>query len=196
MRFLVLDKTTKAVINPNYIAAPDIQQWINDVLSNLDASLELVCEYEPYSYPPVEERLITVTTVEAYENTAHPTYPQVNQWLKTYVVTDKPVEDKKLAVDIVENQNNESTIPYEKRLKYTILALDATLDYLGLTNADAINLTSLNNKKKKRLKVFKRVANKINQNDNERDAKYTLIDDAINPDLDANWQSNDFTEEI
>jgi hypothetical protein len=196
MRFLVLNRTTKEITNPNFLPGPDLQEWIESVVSGLNPTLELVCEYEPYGYPPVEERLITVTTVEAYENTAHPEHPEVKQWLKTYVTSDKPVADKKLAVDVVENENNESTIPYEKRLKYTILALDATLDYLGLTNAAAIDLTSLNNKKKKRLKIFKRVANKINQNDTERDVKHALIDAATNPNLDTNWQTNDFTENL
>jgi hypothetical protein len=195
VRFLLLDKTTKEVLNPNIQPAPDINQWITD-MESLDPSLELVCEYEPYTIPLVDTRLVNITTNQAYVNTNHPIYASLKQWLVTYATSDKTIEDKKVAVDDLEYENNETILPTRQRLKITMLALDSLLDHLGLTNNTTINATALNVKKKKQLRIFKRAANKIRNNDITRDAKWALIDALTNPDLDADWEINDFTENV
>ena len=198
-RFLILDRATKAIENPNIIPAPNIEQWIADMtdpLMGIPETQELVCVHEPYTTPVVETRLISVITNEVYENTNHPIYPTLKQWLITYATEEKSIEEKKLAVDEIEYENNETVLPTRQRVKYTILALDSLLDHLGLTNNTTINAIALNVKKKKQLRIFKRLANKIRNNDAERDAKHVLIDALTNPNLDANWEMDDFTEDV
>lgn len=200
-RFLVLNKETKAIVNPNLSYPPDrVEEWLSDLLDpqigGLDPSLEIVCVYEPYSIPPVDTRLVNIITTEVYSSINHPVYPSVKQWLITYTTQDKPVLDKKEAVDIQENQANETTIPYEKRLKSTTLAVWTLMKYLNLQTNTQINATALSNKDKKRLRLFRVIALKIDNNDNERDNKYALIDANSNPDIDANWDLNNYIENV
>jgi len=175
-----------------------IDQWITDMLADLPSTQELVAFYEPEARPNVEERYITIIPEDAYFNEAHPVYENLKQWRRMYSKSNIPLDEKLRTIEIVESEVNETVIPTWKQLKTTILALDSFLDLYGLTNAAAIDATTLNAKKKKQLKVFKRAANKIRQNDTERDNKKAALitNEMANPDLKDGWAINDFTEEV
>jgi hypothetical protein len=191
-QFLLLEKSTKHVLNYNVQPAPDINQWINDVLAGIDPSLELVASYQPYEQPVIDNRLVNLITIQSYSGMTHPVYSQLKTWLITHVTEDKTIKEKKSAVDEAESGSNETLIPTNKRLKYTILCVDNILKHIGY---DPLT-TSLNAKRKKQIKVFTRIADKIRNNDLIRDEKYIAIDNLTNPDLDSNWDINDFTEDV
>jgi hypothetical protein len=199
--FIIVNKATKQPESwpdtSGLITQQQIQQWITDCVDNIPSTQELTAFHEPEARPNVEERYIMITPQEAYFDEAHPLYSNLKQWRKTYIQENISVENKLLAVEIVESQINETVIPTWKQLKTVILAFDSFLDLYGLTNNTTINATTLNDKKKKQLRVFKRAANKIRQNDTERDNKKSALtaNPLSNPDLNSGWTVNDFTEE-
>lgn len=120
VQFIFVDTATKTIpISWESIEESNVNNWLAALLPGLDEQYTVLVCTEPYSRPPVDERLMTITTNEAFVDEYHPVYTQVKQWQKTYTVTEKNAADKKAAVDIKENEANETTIPYEKRLKAT-----------------------------------------------------------------------------
>jgi hypothetical protein len=174
-------------------------QWINDMVNGggMNANQELVASNEPTVRPSVDENLLDIVETRAYANVSHPVYAMLKQWQITYSEpTPKAVDIQKKVVDLKENEANETTIPYEKMLKLTTLAVWVLMKHLNLQTNDKINATSLSAKDKKRLRLFRRAALKIHNNDVERDNKHALIDASSLPDLTTNWDLNNFTEEV
>jgi hypothetical protein len=201
--FVIVNKTSKLPEQfpdtSGLLTEAQTLQWIDDMVNNngMGVNQELIASHEPDARPIIEEKYMSVQTNEAYFNEAHPVYTMLKQYRKTYSTEHKPVEEKLQAVEVVESEINETVIPTWKQLKTTILALDSLLDHLGLKDNATINATTLNNKKKKQLKVFKRAANKIRQNNDEKDNKKALLtaNPLSNPSLTEGWAINDFTED-
>jgi len=195
-RFLVLDRMTKGIMNPNVMPGPDVNKWITsmtDPITGISHDYELVCEYEPYNMPVVDTRLINIITTQSYLDAPHPVYPALKQWLKVYSTEDIPADIKKLAVDNKEDEANETTSPSPKRIKYIILAMD---NIIKLTCSDYKNSSLINDKKKKEITIIKQIADKIRANSKTKDDKNALIDAGINPDLDSDWLIDEFTEDV
>jgi hypothetical protein len=124
----------------------------------------------------------------------------LKQWQITYSEpTPKPIDVQKQAVDLKENEANETTIPYQQRLKLTMQNQLIIMKYLSIYSAaqiDAISNTILTNKEKRKLKIFRRAAVKILDNSTVRDNKHAEIDLGTLPDLNADWNLDDFTETV
>jgi hypothetical protein len=177
-------------------------QWIDDMLNagGMNVNQELVASNEPTVRPSVEESLLEIVETRAYVNVAHPVYPTLKQWQITYSQpVPKAVEIQKLAVDLKENEANETAIPYQQRLKLTMQNQLIIMKYLSIYSAaqiDAISTTILTNKEKRKLKIFRRAAVKILDNSTVRDNKHAEIDLGTIPDLNADWNLDDFTETV
>ena len=201
--FVIVNATTKMAEQypdtSGLITETQKLQWIDDMVNGggMNANQELVASNEPTVRPNVDENLLDIVETRAYANVAHPVYAMLKQWQITYSEpTPKAVDIQKKVVDLKENEANETTIPYEKRLKLTTLAVWVLMKHLNLQTNDQINATSLSAKDKKRLRLFRRAALKIHNNDVERDNKHALIDASSLPDLTTNWDLNNFTEEV
>lgn len=201
--FVIVNATTKMAEQypdtSGLITETQKLQWINDMINGggMNANQELVASNEPTVRPNVDENLLDIVETRAYANIVHPVYAMLKQWQITYSEpTPKAVDIQKKVVDLKENEANETTIPYEKRLKLTTLAVWVLMKHLNLQTNDQINATSLSAKDKKRLRLFRRAALKIHNNDVERDNKHALIDASSLPDLTTNWDLNNFTEEV
>jgi hypothetical protein len=198
--FVIVNSLTKLAENyPNtsgLLTEQEILQWIDDMINNggMGVDQELVESYEPNARPSVDEALMIVIPTTAYFNEPHPVHTQVNQWRTTYETSHRSVEEKKSAVDEAEFVADETTIPVNKRLKYTILAVDNILKHIGYDQTT----TSLNAKNKKIIRIFKRIADKVRANDSARDIKHAEIDadPNNNPNLAEGWTLNDFTENV
>jgi hypothetical protein len=196
-QFILLEKSTKNVLNWNLDTLEDQEVWLASILQSLDPSLEIVCNYEPYERPLVDERLINVIVNGlngngSYVDEPHPDFPTVKQWLVTYTTENKSTTEQKAAVDVAESNSIETNIPVSKRNKTIYLALDSLLDYIGYTETNS----PLNNKKKKQIRIFRHIANHIRENDKAKDDKYILIEGNNNPDLDNGWDLNDYDENV
>jgi hypothetical protein len=201
--FVIVNATTKMAEQypdtSGLITETQKLQWIDDMVNGggMNANQELVASNEPTVRPNVDENLLDIVETRAYANVAHPVYAMLKQWQITYSEpTPKAVDIQKKVVDLKENEANETTIPYEKRMKLTTLAVWVLMKHLNLQTNDQINATSLSAKDKKRLRLFRRAALKIHNNDVERDNKHALIDASSLPDLTTNWDLNNFTEEV
>jgi hypothetical protein len=177
-------------------------QWIDDMINagGMNVNQELVASNEPTVRPSVEESLLEIVETRAYANIAHPVYTMLKQWQITYSEpTPKPIDVQKQAVDLKENEANETTIPYQQRLKLTMQNQLIIMKYLSIYSAaqiDAISNTILTNKEKRKLKIFRRAAVKILDNSTVRDNKHAEIDLGTLPDLNADWNLDDFTETV
>jgi len=198
--FVIVNKNSKLPEDfPNtsgLVTENQTLQWIDDMINNggMGVDQELVESYEPYARPQVDEALMYVITDTAYFDEAHPIHTMIKQWRTTYTTEHKSVAEKKEAVDEAEFAADETTIPVNKRLKYTILAVDNILKHIGYDQTTS----SLNAKNKKIIRVFKRIADKVRDNDTARTNKHALIDadPYNNPDLSEGWSLNDFTEDV
>lgn len=176
-----------------------ILQWIDDQINNggMGPNQELVASHEPFARPNVEEKYILVTPVEAYFNEAHPVYTMLKQWRKIYDQSDIPVENKLVAVDDKESEANETVVPVQKRTKTTALAVYALMELLNMDTNAKIDASAISNKSKKYLRNFLKPAKKLKTNDDVKLAKKALLtaNPLSNPDLNTDWDLNDFTEE-
>jgi hypothetical protein len=201
--FVIVNASTKvAELYPDttgLITEAQKLQWINDKLSpgGMNVNQELIASNEPTVKPSVEGRLLEIVETRAYANTTHPVYTMLKQWQITYSQpVPKNVEIQKKAVDLKENEATETTMPVEQRLKIQALAIWTLMKFLNLQTNVQINATTLSAKDKKRLRLFRVIALKINNNDLERDAKHAQIDSSTLPDLEANWDLNNFDESV
>lgn len=175
-------------------------QWIDDMINagGMNANQELVASNEPTVRPKVDENLLEIVEIRAYANVSHPVYTMLKQWQITYSEpTPKAVEIQKLAVDLKENEANETTIPYQQRLKMIMQNQLLIMKYLSIytkAQINAISNTLLTADEKTKLKIFRRAAVKILDNATVRTNKHAQIDAGTIPDLDADWNLNDFTE--
>jgi hypothetical protein len=162
----------------------------------LGSNQELVCSYEPFIRPVVEERYIQVNILQKYSADPHPVYTNLKQWLISYPQTDVPVTDKLNAVDVVESQSNDTLIPTLLQLKINTLAIYALMEYLAIDSNTTINATTIAAKSKQNLRVFLKAAKKVKQNDATKLAKKALLttNPLSNPDLNSDWALNDFSE--
>jgi hypothetical protein len=188
-QFIIVDKSTHSVVI-NRIDIPDetAQSWVTSILQSLDPSIELLAKNEPYARPTNDERISTVTQIEGYVDTTHPLYTQIKQWQLTYNVSAKSVDDISLVIDDLEAAANQSTIPVEKQLKYSVLALE----YLY---ASLVDKRALTNKEQKIVDKFRKQAGKVATNHQVKLDKNNVLKAGTTPDLDSNWQNNDFGTE-
>jgi hypothetical protein len=201
--FVVVNVTTKLAESypdtSGLITEAQIIQWIDDMINGggMGPNQELVASHEPFARPNVEERYITITQVDTYNNTQHPVYANIKQWQRTYTQTDVPLAEKLVAVDTKESISNETTIPYWIQLKVTTLAVYALMEFLNIDANAKIDATSISTKAKKNLRVLLKAAKKVKDNDTNKAAKKALLNanPLSNPDLETGWTLNDFTEE-
>jgi len=195
--FVIVNKTTKKPeLFPDtsgLVTESQILQWIDDMVNNngMGSDQELVASNEPYARPQVDERLMKVDETKDYSSDNHPIYSNIKQWLITYKTSHRDVTEKKIAIDDAEYAASETTIPTNKRLKYTILALDSILKHIGYDRSTS----PLNEKNKNIIKEFKQIADKVRANDTARESKHAQlnVDPNSNPDLNADWTIDNYS---
>lgn len=195
-----LDPNYEAYIyhTPNQPAPIDVRKFVSiEHRERTTTPHPLFAGYNQYLITYTEELRPNAELIIEVKNREKEANAMLKQWQITYSEpTPKAVDIQKKVVDLKENEANETIIPYEKRLKLTTLAVWVLMKHLNLQTNDQINATSLSAKDKKRLRLFRRAALKIHNNDVERDNKHALIDASSLPDLTTNWDLNNFTEEV
>jgi len=190
IRFLLLDKLTKNVIDPNvdYGTEENAAIWLTSVLQSIDPSIELVCEYIPFTYPAVDARIVNVQVTQEYFDEFHPVFTQVKQWRITYTTSLKSQEDIITVIEDIEDQSNNSLLPLQKQVKYIGLALDSLYKLL-------VDGTALKAKEQKIVDKFRKQMNKMWKNDDKNKEKIDQLIAGTTPNLDDGWELNAFNTE-
>ena len=200
-RFILVNATTKALVNSNISHPSDTlaveTSWLATLLQSLDPQYEVVCYNEPYDAPPVDEGIQTVVgngvnEQGEYFNEAHPDFASVKQWKKIYNLVDLSSDDRKAAVIRRKEQANSTLIPVQEQIRDIYLFGLALLEHIAYSETS----TTLNTKKKKMIRRFKKVAKSILNNDDLRDSKLALIDASQNPAVNVGWNENNYVEDV
>jgi hypothetical protein len=196
-RFIAVLAATKEIVNPNVSSREDEAVWLAEVLPTIDPTYELVCYYEPYPPMPPDEGIQKVVgngigEQGEYADTPHPDFPTVKQWRKTYSLVDLDVASKKAAVISRKEQANATLIPVQEQLRDIYTFGLALLEHIGYNETT----TSLNTKKKKYIRRFKKVAKSIQNNDDLKDTKLAAVDASQNPGLNVGWSENNYVEDV
>lgn len=188
-KFLLINKSTKVPISTLSSPSNNISEWLNGILLEIDGTqYEIVCEYIPFNKPQVDDRITRIITTTGYVDKNHPTYTQIKQWKTTYDVVQKSIDEIKTVVSMLEDQKNSTVFPVQKQLKYMSITLKAL--YKLVINGNAIS-----QKEQRIIDKFLQQVSKISANADIANSKKSAIVEGIIPDLDIEWQTNEFTEE-
>lgn len=199
-RFITVLAETKEIVNP-YISSPPNEaeeaSWLAALLPNVDPTYEVVCFYEPYPPMPPDEGIQRVVgngigEQGEYANTPHPDFPSIKQWRKTYSLVSLDIESQKATVKTRKAQADATLIPVQEQLRDIYTFGLALLEHIGYNETT----TSLNTKKKKMIRRFKKVAKAINTNEDLKDTKLAAIDASQNPALNVGWSENNYVEDV
>jgi len=145
----------------------------------LDPDLKYLLVYVPYPEPIYDSRLFVLNIQEEITTEPHPDHTHLNQFKVTYSTYKRANTDIKLAVDNAESLCNEGLFLKPKQLKYIVMAL-------GALNRSR-NGIAITNREVEILDKVQGYAVKFAQAENNRDIKYTQIDNNEEPDIDAGW---------
>lgn len=151
-------------------------------IESLEPDLKWLIKYTPYSKPDYDSRVFSLITTQEITEIAHPTYPEMDQFLITYDTLKRSNEEIQVQIENAETDANEGLMPYQQRVKLLTLGLGILIrktDGLTLTNKEVV----LQDK-------IVAAAVKIWKNDNELKLKIQQLLDGTEPEIDAGWEKS------
>lgn len=175
IQWLNEQKTNFIVINWNAVLE-------NPTVVGLAPDLEYCVKRTPFPIPEYDPRLTNLVTIQNLGD-YDTEYPQLLQWITTYELQDRTIEEKKISVEESEADANFGVFPTNKHLK--LLALS-----VAIIDRKASGLT-INATQQAILDLLQDKAQRIWNNHVTAQNKKAELD-ANNPvDLDTDWETID-----
>jgi len=149
-------------------------------VQGLDPDLEWKLKHTPFESPDYDSRIFELEQIEAVTEEAHPEYPDLKMYKKTFKTNKRPDEYINVEIENAEESANSELTTYRNNEKLFYLAIGI----LTRVNAGV----QPNTKEQSILNQLMEFDVKIWKNDEEKNRKKDQVAAGLEPDIDAGWE--------
>jgi len=149
-------------------------------IQGLDPDLEWKLKFTPFPSPDYDSRIFILEQIEAITEEAHPEYPELKTYKKTFKTNKRPDTDINRAIENAEEAANRDLVSYRTDDKLFMLSIGILARINAGIQPNAKEQAILDQVMAFDVKVWK--------NDEEKKRKIAQVLEGLEPDIDAGWE--------
>jgi len=149
-------------------------------VQGLDPDLEWKLKFTPFQSPDYDSRIFELEQIEEVTEEAHPEYPDLKMYKKTFNTIRRPDEDIIRSIGNAEESANREILTYRTTEKMLL----TTAGILARVNSGI----EPNAKEQEMLDSLMAFDVKIWKNDEEKKRKIAQVEQGLEPDINSGWE--------
>ena len=149
-------------------------------IQGLDPDLEWKLKHTPFASPDYDSRIFELEQIEEVTEEAHPVYPDIKIYKKTFKTNKRPDTDINRAIENAEEAANRDLVSYRTDDKLFMLSIGILTRINAGIQPNAKEQAILDKVMAFDVKVWK--------NDEEKNRKKDQVTAGLEPDIDSGWE--------
>ena len=149
-------------------------------VQGLDPDLEWKLKFTPFPSPDYDSRIFILEQIEALTEEAHPEYPELKTYKKTFNTIKRPDVDIIRSIENAEESANRQLLTYRTTEKMLLTSAGVLARINSGVQPNAKEQEMLDNLMAFDVKVWK--------NDEEKKRKIAQVLEGLEPDIDSGWE--------